>query len=267
MILRLLLTLSLAAPPTEDEADAAYAAGNLEAALQMYLQLAEAPGAHPPRALDGAHASLRALHRKDPRGGHLCRARDLARELVKRDAFASEQERGAWIEMEAEDERDLAGVSCPATVADAAKEPAETNEGTKSEAAGARAEGPAPAPAAEPPQGRSVARLAVGGTLAGLAAPLAVGMAASLVGRRHAAEDLAAINARYTAEDRPPTEAELAAGVELNDRGRRLGATALALGLTAGASLVAGLAVMLARSRADSRARLRASGAGLVYSF
>ncbi|MFY0539963.1 hypothetical protein [Nannocystis pusilla] len=37
--------------------------------------------------------------------------------------------------------------------------------------------------------------------------------------------------------------------------------------LAAGASLAAGLAVLLARPRAHSRARLRAGGAALVYQF
>jgi hypothetical protein len=114
---------------------------------------------------------------------------------------------------------------------------------------------------------RSVARRAVGGTLAGLAGALTIGTAASLTGRHNAREELDAINAAYMTENRAPTDEELAAGVAVNDRGRRLGITALALGLTAGASLVAGLVVLLARPRADSRARLRASGAGLVYSF
>jgi hypothetical protein len=115
MILRLILTLSMLAPPSEEAAQAAYSAGDLAGALKMYLELAEAPGAHPPHALDGAHASLRALHRKEPDAGHLCRARNIARELLKHDAFASGQERAAWVEMEAEDTRDLelSGANCP----------------------------------------------------------------------------------------------------------------------------------------------------------
>ncbi|MDC0719938.1 hypothetical protein [Nannocystis bainbridge] len=150
----------------------------------------------------------------------------------------------------------LKDVECPPAVAvqpEPQKEPAP--------------EGPAAPPASPPPPRPSVARLAVGGTLAGLTAPLVVGMAASLVARRNAGEDIDAINAAYTGAERPPTDAELAAGVEANDRYRRLGPLALGLGLAAGASLAAGLAVLLARPRAHSRARLRATGAALVYQF
>ena len=101
----------------------------------------------------------------------------------------------------------------------------------------------------------------------GLAGALAGGMVASLVGRRNSAREVDAINAAYLAEDRPPTDVELAEGIAANARYERRGSAALALGLTAGASLAVGLAVMLARPRAASRARLRAAGAGLVYSF
>ncbi|MFY0539367.1 hypothetical protein [Nannocystis pusilla] len=128
MFLRLLITFSLVAPPTEEAAQAAYSTGDFEAALQMYLELARAPDAHPPQALDGAHTTLRALHRKDPKAGHLCRARDMARELLQRDDFASEQERGAWTELEAEDTADLAGVSCPAAAAEDVGKPTPSTE-------------------------------------------------------------------------------------------------------------------------------------------
>ncbi|WAS96536.1 hypothetical protein [Nannocystis punicea] len=277
MILRLLLTLSLAAPATEEAAEAAYSAGDLEAALKMYLELAEAPGAHPPRALDGAHTSLRAMHREDPQGGHLCRARDMARELVRRDAFASEQERGAWIEMQAEDERDLAGVSCPDAGVGATERKAspeteqavleESGERVRSEPA-ARAEGPAPlsVPKDSSPW-RPRSRIAAASALGAVGLGLLGWMAGALAGRARANEVIATITADAMADGREFTLGERAAVHDANDRHRRLDGIAKTVGIAGGVILLTSLAVLLVPPRGASRARVRASGAGLVYSF
>lgn len=187
---------------------------------------------------------------------HLCAMLADAEQVLGRKALPAElADPASGLKAEALD--GLKGAECPPT--DAVPKPPPKPS--------AEPEGPAAAPASAPPPRRPVARLAVGGTLVGLAAPLLVGMAASLVARRNAAEALDAINAAYMAEQRPPTDAEAADGLAANDRYRRLGPVALGLGLAAGASLAAGLAVLLARPRAHSRARLRAGSAGLVYQF
>lgn len=273
MFLRLLITFSLVAPPTEEAAQAAYGAGDFEAALQMYLELAQAPGAHPPQALDGAHTTLRALHRKDPKAGHLCRARDMARELLQRDDFASEQERGAWTELEAEDTADLAGISCPAAAADDAGKPTPSTqpaapalEETSHSEASAQAEGPAPPPVpTDSPPWRPRGRIAAASALGAVGLGLLGWMAGALVGRARANDVIATITTEATG--REFTSGEVAAVEDANDRYRRLDGTAMAVGIAGGVILLTSFSVLFVPPRAASRARVRASGAGVVYAF
>lgn len=130
-------------------------------------------------------------------------------------------------------------------------------------------EGPASQPAQKdstPPR-RPRERVIAGSTLAAIGAGLGVGALAGLVGHLRARATIAEINATLVAEDRAPTAEEIELGVHANDRYKRLGTVALSLAIVGGVSLITGLAVALAPSRATSRARVRASGAGLLYSF
>ncbi|MDC0720614.1 hypothetical protein [Nannocystis bainbridge] len=130
-------------------------------------------------------------------------------------------------------------------------------------------EGPAPLTetADAPPPRRPIAKLAAGSALAVVGVALACGAFASLAGRRRADVSIAELNAAWVAEDRSPTLQELELGAAANRRYERLGTAALVLGIAGGVSLLTGLAVALAPQRAASRARVRASGAGLVYTF
>lgn len=287
MYLRLTLALSMFAPPTEEAAQAAYNSGDLTRALEMYLELAEAPGAHPPQALDGAHASLRALHRKEQDVAYLCRARELARELLKRSTFASDHERAAWVELEAEDTGELhrLGAECPADGSVDDEENAEktpsveltaTPEGAVVVAEAplhnppeVKPEGPprsTPVPENSPPR-RPVGRLVGGSFAAAVGVGLLGGMAGALVRRAQANDMIADLATHAAAEDRPPTSAELAEAASLNRLYERHGTIATVLGIAGSVSLITALAVFLAPPRAASRARVRAAGAGLVYSF
>jgi hypothetical protein len=130
-------------------------------------------------------------------------------------------------------------------------------------------EGPAPLTemADAPPPRRTVAKIAAGSALGAVGLALACGAFASLAGRRRAEVSIAELNATWAAEDRSPTARELELGAAANRRYERLGTTAWVLGIAGGVSLITGLAVALAPQRDASRARVRASGAGLVYSF
>lgn len=103
MLTRLTLTLTMLAPPTQKDADAAYNAGDFHKALDLFLDRAADPSVHRPDALDGAHASLIALHDETGEAEHLCRALTLARELLASGPFADDDERAAWVEIEARD--------------------------------------------------------------------------------------------------------------------------------------------------------------------
>lgn len=284
MFLRLLLTFSIAAPPTEEAAQAAYSAGDLEVALRMYLELAEAPGAHRPTALDGAHTTLRALHRKEPKAGHLCRAHDMARELVQRDDFANAQERGAWIEMEAEDAHDLADVTCPAASSKPTPPP-QPEPLAKTPESSAPAPGPkvslhpaesgarpersalAPGPKASPYPWRPRGQIAAASALGVVGVGLLGWMGGALVGRARANDEIVRSTAAAAAVDREVTPAERDAVHEANDRYRRLDMTAKWVGLAGGVIFLTSFAVLFIPPRNSSHARLRASGAGIVYSF
>ncbi|MFY0539366.1 hypothetical protein [Nannocystis pusilla] len=63
------------------------------------------------------------------------------------------------------------------------------------------------------------------------------------------------------------TPGEVAAVEDANDRHRRLDGTATAVGIAGGVILLTSFAVLFIPSRAASRARVRASGAGVLYVF
>jgi len=132
-----------------------------------------------------------------------------------------------------------------------------------------RPEGPQRPPAMDdsPRPRRPVARVAAGSTVAVVGAGLLGGMLASIVGRWRANAAIAENHAAWAAEDRKPNPEESEAAAAANRRYERLGTAAVVLGIAGGVSLITGLAVALVPTRAASRARVRASGAGLVYSF
>ncbi|MDC0716229.1 hypothetical protein [Nannocystis bainbridge] len=281
-----LVSTMLAPPPSEAEAVAAFNDGNLELALKLHRERAAAPGVHAPAALYGVHDSLRALYRTTENVAHLCEALAVASGLLARGGFASEKERAAWVELEAADAALVrkAGVQCP-TPPSEASEPTPTREpraegpppvpgakdsptspGTKDSppAPGAKDSPPAPGAKDSPPwrpRGRVIAASVLGAVGVGLLG----GMAGALVRREQAESELAAIAS--AGQGREYTVAERAAAHDADDRYIRLHATWPALLIVGCVSLITSAAVLLAPTRAGSRARARASGAGFVYSF
>ncbi|MBZ5709337.1 hypothetical protein K7C98_08700 [Nannocystis pusilla] len=293
-MLRLVLVLTmLAPPPSEAEAVAAFNAGKLELALKLHRERAAAPGVHAPEALYGVHDSLRALYRTTGDVAYLCEAHEVASGLLARGGFASEKERVSWVELEATDAALVGkvGAKCPAPTSEPtqATEPTPTSEPTQATeptptteptteptpTTGPRAEGPAPQPGAkdsrpEPgakdrppwrPRGRVIAASVLGGIGLGLLG----GMAGAFVRRDQAEAELAAIV--DATQGREYTAAERAAARDADDRYVRLDATWPALLAVGCVSVITSAAVLFAPTRAGSRARARAGGAGLVYSF
>lgn len=130
MLMRLTLALTMLAPPSQEAADAAYNDGEFRKAFDLFLEAAADSNVHRPDALHGAHASLIALHEETGETEHLCRALALARELLANGSFADDDERAAWVELEARDvdKMQRAKVTCTAapsttTPTEAAKEP------------------------------------------------------------------------------------------------------------------------------------------------
>ncbi|MFZ6182031.1 hypothetical protein ACOXH8_25085 [Nannocystis pusilla] len=264
------------APPSEDAAVAAYNRGELDLALKLYRERAAAPGVHQPDALYGVHDALRALHSANNDLARLCEAHDLARDLIARGGFASDDERASWVELEAEDARLLseAKASCPEQAP--GSEPSSASpEGLSSAAeempddGASKPEGPPPIPVLKDMSapGRPTKRIAGGSTLVVVGAGLLGGMAGALVGASRADGTIEAITANARAEDRNFTSAEQAEAYRADRSHYRLAGAAIGLGAAGVVSLVTGLAVMLAPARAASRERVRARGAGLVYSF
>ncbi|WP_422887572.1 hypothetical protein [Nannocystis pusilla] len=276
MFLRCTLVLTMLAPPSEDAAVAAYNRGELDLALKLYRERAAAPGVHQPDALYGVHDALRALHSANNDLARLCEAHDLARDLIARGGFASDDERASWVELEAEDARLLseAKASCPEQAP--GSEPSSASpEGLSSAAeempddGASKPEGPPPIPVLKDMSapGRPTKRIAGGSTLVVVGAGLLGGMAGALVGASRADGTIEAITANARAEDRNFTSAEQAEAYRADRSHYRLAGAAIGLGAAGVVSLVTGLAVMLAPARAASRERVRARGAGLVYSF
>lgn len=284
MILHLALALSMLAPPSsvprqpsKAAAQKAFNDGEWETALDLYLELAKVPGAHPPHVLIGAHDSLRALHRAEPtETRHLCRALELAREVLRRDDL-SVDDRAYWLGLEADDAQ-LAATSCEPTPNETSQppptepppEPSPSEQTPASEtrdAAAAAPEGPAVAPAAEVKPRRSIARISSGSVLSAVGTGLLAGMVGALVRRRQADSEIASMTANVLAEQRSPTAAEEEAVDAANASFKRLGTTAWVLGSVGTVSLLTGLVVLLAPARAPSLARLRPKAGGLVYFF
>lgn len=278
MLLRIVLVSTmLAPPPSEAEAVAAFNEGKLELALKLHRERAAAPGVHAPAALYGVHDSLRALYRTTGDDAHLCEALEVASGLLARGGFASEKERVSWVELEATDAALVrkVGAKCAAPTIETPQttEPTPTIEPTPT--TGPRAEGPAPQPGAkdskpEPgakdrppwrPRGRVIAASVLGGVGLGLLG----GMAGALVRRDQAEAELAAIV--DAAQGREYTAAERTAAHDVDNRYVRLHATWPALLAVGCVSVITSAAVLLAPTRAGSRARARAGGAGFVYSF
>lgn len=119
MLMRLTLALTMLAPtPTQKEADAAYNAQQFGRALDLFLARAADPSVHRPDALSGVHDSLVALHEQTGKAENLCRALKITRDLLASGPFADEDERAAWVALEAKDVVRVkrAGVRCAATV-------------------------------------------------------------------------------------------------------------------------------------------------------
>ncbi|MCY0992233.1 hypothetical protein OV203_34165 [Nannocystis sp. ILAH1] len=289
MLLRLVLVSTmLPPPPSEAEAVAAFNEGKLELALKLHRERAAAPGVHAPAALYGVHDSLRALYRTTGDVAHLCEALDVASGLLARGGFASEKERASWVELEATDAALVGKVG--AKCASPPSEPTPTSEPPPSEptptseptpmtgptrTTGRRAEGPAPQPgskdstpepgAKDRPPWRPRGRVIAASVLGGVGVSLLGGMAGALVRRDQAEAELAAIV--DGAQGREYTAAERAAAHDADDRYVRLHATWPALLAVGCVSVITSVAVLLAPSRAGSRARARAGGTGFVYSF
>lgn len=281
MLLRLVLVSTmLAPPPSEAEAVAAFNAGKLELALKLHRERAAAPGVHAPAALYGVHDSLRALYRTTGDVAHLCEAHEVASGLLARGGFASEKERVSWVELEATDAAlvDKVGAKCPTPTSEPtqATEPTPTPPTSEpTPTTGPRAEGPAPQPGAkdstpEPgakdkPPWRPRGRVIAASVLGGVGVSLLAGMAGAFVRRDQAEAELAAIV--DAAQGREYTAAERAAAHDADERYVRLHATWPALLAVGCVSVITSAAVLLAPTRAGSRARARAGGAGFVYSF
>ncbi|MDC0721641.1 hypothetical protein [Nannocystis bainbridge] len=275
MLVHLVLALAmLAPPPSKAAAQKAFNDGQWQTALELYLEIAETPGVHPPHALVGAHDSLRALHDAAPTEPHLCRALELAREVLRRDDL-SDSERAYWRELEADDAA-RAGATC--TPATAPSEPVETEPPTPSSDDAPDAATPPPAPIPEGPiaapavQGSeprrpATARIVTGSLLSIAGAGLVGGMLGVLVRREHADEKIAGLTTILLAEDRRPTPAESDAIAAARASYKEDRTTACVLGILGGVSLLTGLALALAPARPSPLARLRADAAGIVYSF
>ena len=276
MFLRFALVLTMLAPPPEDAAVAAYNRGELDLALKLYRERAAAPGVHQPDALYGVHDALRALHSANNDLARLCEARDLARDLIARGGFVSDDERASWVELEAEDARLLseAKASCPEQAPGPGLSPAQPEEMSSvaeemPDDGASKPEGPPPLPVSKDMStpGRPIKRIAGGSTLVVVGAGLLGGMAGALAGASRADGTIEAITANARAEDRDFTSAEQAEAYRADRSHYRFAGAAIGLGAAGVVSLVTGLAVMLAPARAGSRERVRARGAGLVYSF
>jgi len=277
MFLRCVLVLTmLAPPPSEADAIAAYNRGDLELALKLYRERAASPGVYLPDALYGVHDALRALYDRSERKdlARLCEAHEVARGLVAGGAFASEAERAAWVEQEAADAKLLSdvGATCP--------EPAPATDEAPRDATPeppapvpkdrrARAEGPGSpsAPKDSPTPWRPRGRVVGGSIVAAAGGVMLGGMAFALAGRSSANDTIAEITAAARAEHRGFTPDEEADAREADQRFGQLGGVAIMLGVVGFVSLITGLAVILAPPRDASRARVRARGAGFVYSF
>lgn len=276
MLTRITLALTMLAPPSQKDADAAYNAGDYPRALEMYLERAEDPGVHRPEALHGAHDSLIALHDETTDAAYLCRALEMARELLADGQFADADERAAWVELEAKDvdKRKSAGITCPtAAPEEAPAAPSPQNdaraEAPKETPPDVRAEGPAPLPATRGATllGRPRARVIAGASLMAVGAGLAGGMTASLARRQRANAAILGIDRQATAEDRDLSEAELAAARDADRNYQRLTLAAAVLGAAMIVSTITGLALLAAPPSHTRHARLRAQPVGLVYSF
>ncbi|WP_434422185.1 hypothetical protein [Nannocystis pusilla] len=276
MFLRCTLVLTMLAPPPEDAAVAAYNRGELDLALKLYRERAAAPGVHQPDALYGVHDALRALHSANNDLVRLCEAHELARDLIARGGFASDDERASWSRLEAEDAKLLseAKAECPEQAPDPEPPPASFKETTSAAEevprdSASKPEGPPPPPGSKDmsPPGRPIKRIAGGSVLVVVGAGLLGGMAGALVGASRADGTIEAITAKARAEERDFTSAEQAEAYRADRSHYRFAGAAIGLGAAGVVSLVTGLAVMLAPARAASRERVRAHGAGLVYSF
>ncbi|MDC0720852.1 hypothetical protein [Nannocystis bainbridge] len=271
MLVHLLLAVSLLAPPSKGSppskaaAQKAFNDGNWQAALDLYLALAEAPGVHPPNALVGAHDSLRALHDAAPSDAHICRALALAREVLHRDDL-SDDERAYWAELAADDAA-RAGAGCAGE--GSPSEPIEVDEAPTTTPAQAQTpEGPVSALATRAPEPRRpTARVVTGSLLSIVGASLVGGTIGVLVRRDRTDEKIAAITTTLLAENRGPTsaESEVASAARASFKEDRT--TAWALGIIGSVSLLTGLTLALIPARPSSSARLRANAAGIVYSF
>lgn len=267
MLLHLVLALTMLAPPNEAAADAAFNAGDYDSALELYLERAADPAAHRPDAYHGAHDSLLALHDKTRDPAYLCRARELALDLLTRGPFADAGERTSWEEIAA---KDAARIEASGAACSARREPGPSAASEPPASAPTVApEGPAPAPAPHDarPLRRPVARIVGGASLLGVGAGLVAGTGACFLGRARANAEIVALDQQIVAAMREPTEMELAAVGAADRRYVRLTSTAAVLGIAAGVSLITGVALLAAPPRARSRARARVRPGGLVYFF
>lgn len=274
MLTRITLALTMLAPPSQKDADAAYNAGDYHKALEIYLDRAADPEAHRPEALHGAHDSLIALHDDTSEAAYLCRALELARDLLASGPFADEEERAAWIEIEARDvdRRDRAGITCAAPKDAPAAPPAEDDaraDAPQETSPSVRAEGPAPSPASSDATllGRPRGRVIAGASLIAAGAGLAGGMAASLVERRRANAAILAVDRQATSEGRELSEAELAEARAADRKYQGLTIAAGVIGAAMVVSVVTGLALLAAPPRNTRHARLRVRPGTLAYSF
>ncbi|MBZ5709418.1 hypothetical protein [Nannocystis pusilla] len=277
MFLRCVLVLTiLAPPPSEADAIAAYNRGDLDLALKLYRERAASPGVYLPDALYGVHDALRALYDRSERKdlARLCEAHELARGLVAGGKFASEAERAAWVEQEAADAKLLseASATCPepASATDDAPRgvtPELPAPVPKDSPARTEGSGSPTAPKDSPEPWRPRGRVVGGSVVAAAGGVMLGGMAIALAGRSNANDTIASITAAARTEDRDFTPDEEADAREADRRFGQLGGVAVVLGVAGFVSLVTGLAVILAPPRDASRARVRAQGAGFVYSF
>ncbi|WAS95081.1 hypothetical protein [Nannocystis punicea] len=240
----------------------------------MYLERAADPEVHRPEALHGAHDSLIALHDDTTQGAYLCSALEMARDLLASGAFADEEERAAWVEIEARDagKSERAGIVCstaPPKDAPPAPPTEDDADAVVEIPAKARAEGPAPLPSRGDPtsSGRPRGRVIAGASLLAAGAGLAGGMAASLVARRQADAAIVVLDGQATAEGRALSEAELAEARAADRKYQGLTIAAGVLGAVMIVSVLTGLALLAAPPKNTRHARLRVQPGTLVYSF
>lgn len=110
----LLALLLFAAPTAEQLAQERFNAGDYEGALDHYVAWAAEPGTHVQDALWGAHESLLGLHKKTGDIDPLCRAYQLAQDVLGRDDFRDDNERDAWHELRATDAQNIDAASASA---------------------------------------------------------------------------------------------------------------------------------------------------------